>query len=730
MELLGNVVLSYLEQDNTQRSFFRVRPLLHIQGAFTKQHITGFPSEGYLRIVPDKDEQTTFKERMKSLGSICLIDLRTVPKEANKIRTNKNFSPARGEVNQFVVYSDAIKPVTQDTFYEVVTADNISSASTPFLLTRSGGNIYGPVNRETAQPVENAEQVPPDSPKLFTVTLPNGAQKLYYCALTEMQPEPVLEKAEVEVDKIDEPVEQNAPKEEEQPTKPQLVQQVSPMPQAQNGSEEKQERDNSLESAKVAIQKLNTQQVASTNRLDASSAPLVEFAPHVGKKLKGTPIYSAGVPKDQRATPRNSLIETVHQQRGNTRYDAPGAELVRTAETKSIENPLEQLKDSLATLWNVDTNKRQCLDIITQLTGFKKTIANWLLEGENDCVLSALRTQLQELEAERIMVVMQLDKATKDASAQKEQWSKELLQQKNNELVTLEGKVKKLQSALQTLHSDCEQIICQRDALLSEVNKLTETENPYRFSPKLGVSLTIENAIERLSSSLNANGFASIKNEVIALLVAYALSDGQLAIKADTLSDALDIGKAFVHAFGGEFLSEKDQTLSFNGGGNTPCVMFSETTSLESDSRFTRFILVNHLTAKTQHFQMNPCAICSISNGTGIMKEVGVNEGANMNELVAGIISLHKSLPAQATTLLSSIRKTLHEQGVFVPNRMYTTCYNFVSIAQQIMDGGVASALDTAIEAYILPYAKQKPVALNALKLLCKALPKVQKAQL
>ena len=90
MNFSGKTILVFLEEDNIQRAYFRVRPLLSDEGALDKAAAEQFPDEGYLRIVPDKNEQHTFKERMRTLCGLCVVDLSALPPEVNKIRTNKN----------------------------------------------------------------------------------------------------------------------------------------------------------------------------------------------------------------------------------------------------------------------------------------------------------------------------------------------------------------------------------------------------------------------------------------------------------------------------------------------------------------------------------------------------------------------------------------------------------------------------------------------------------------
>ena len=93
MDFSGKIVLSFIEEDNVQRAYFRIRPLLTGEGALTKQDIDALPDDGYLRIVPDKNEQHTFKDRMRSLGYLCVLDLKNIPPETIKIRNNKNYAP-------------------------------------------------------------------------------------------------------------------------------------------------------------------------------------------------------------------------------------------------------------------------------------------------------------------------------------------------------------------------------------------------------------------------------------------------------------------------------------------------------------------------------------------------------------------------------------------------------------------------------------------------------------
>ena len=162
MNFQGKAVLVYLEEDNIARAYFRVQPLMTLDG--TLEGMTAeYPDDGFLRIVPDKNEQHTFKERMRALSGLCLVDLRVFPTDSNKIRTNKNYSPSRGENNQFIVYSDAVRSLPDDLVYQVVSEGDVRNAMTPWVFIRNGANIQGPFRKEDMQCAQETRKLPPDS---------------------------------------------------------------------------------------------------------------------------------------------------------------------------------------------------------------------------------------------------------------------------------------------------------------------------------------------------------------------------------------------------------------------------------------------------------------------------------------------------------------------------------------------------------------------------------------
>ena len=200
VDLSGQLVLAYLEEDDSKRVLFRVRPLLSAQGAFSPEDLETYDLEGFLRVAPDRQEQHSFKDRMRSLGSLCVIDLRATQTHLGKVRPNKNYAPDRGENNRYIVYSDVVQALPAGLLYEVVGEDRSAFALTRQYYLRSGGRITGPHCREGALACPDSQVLMPDCERLFLVEMPDRTSRMFYWPQGQEElvplPEPVQELVE------------------------------------------------------------------------------------------------------------------------------------------------------------------------------------------------------------------------------------------------------------------------------------------------------------------------------------------------------------------------------------------------------------------------------------------------------------------------------------------------------------------------------------------------------
>ncbi len=153
MTLPGKLCIGILEEDNPQKSYFRFKPLLIANGeVFEKCDLTDeFPENGCIRIVPDKNESSRFKARMRRMGGFCVVDLREHPDENDKIRPNKNYRGDEAESNAYIIYSDVVREPGEGQIVEILEQDAPDDAlnialtcglpRTSRVLMRAGGEV-------------------------------------------------------------------------------------------------------------------------------------------------------------------------------------------------------------------------------------------------------------------------------------------------------------------------------------------------------------------------------------------------------------------------------------------------------------------------------------------------------------------------------------------------------------------------------------------------------------
>lgn len=184
-EINGTVTLAFVEEDNRQRVIFRVIPLCTREGGVFSGGAEDFPDEGSMRVVPDKREQSTFKDRMRSIGGLCAIHLISAEgKELVKVRQNRNYAPDQGEKNKLAIYSDVICEFTEGGCFEVLDmGQDPSHALTEQVLLHKNKVLYGPVKREEAAQIDESALRPfgNDQFLLHTIDTPLlGKHQIYW----------------------------------------------------------------------------------------------------------------------------------------------------------------------------------------------------------------------------------------------------------------------------------------------------------------------------------------------------------------------------------------------------------------------------------------------------------------------------------------------------------------------------------------------------------------------
>ena len=707
MNFQGKAVLVYLEEDNVTRAFFRIQPLLTEGASVAAEAVAAFPDDGFLRIVPDKNEQHTFKERMRGLCGLCLLDLRALPPEANKIRTNKNYAPARGENNQFIVYSDAIRPMPDGLFYQVVAEENLQSAATPQAYIRKGANIQGPFQRETAQPVGEITQLPPDSNEIYAVNV-NGQELLFYWprAAAPVQAQEAPAPAEAEAAPVA-PAPVPAPAEPAAPAAPQ----EAPAPR----------------SALEQIQEMNSALGDRVNRMRETPAAPVDYRPEQPQKpLVGTRLYQA---PQSFAAPRrahNPLMETVEQQRYAARYEAPGAVLPQNAEMKDVPNPVDTFKRALLRVWQTPETQPQAVDTLLAQPGIRAVLAKALSTQGEDPTLAAMHSQLQELEAERLMTLMQLDDAKKNLAAAREEILGEMSQDELQKLEGLRHEQQACKAALSALQNAAEPLEAARQEAEETIARAQRSRGALCVRARAGVACAKAELIHRVETALKAAGFLLAPGDALSLLAICALSEDALECRAANPADAYLGVTALAAALGAPvYDTEGASAVCPLPGGNSPVFLINPSVSIPA---VTRVLLPAADRESVGGYARRPFAsVRFAASGEAVPQALPVYPPVDRERVRKALLADAPLTEATSAALLA-LRKALAACGAPLSLITARRMQRFIAATQNDLPGGVAEALDRAVCAFALPHMLAWQVKPEAVLPLLSAMPRALRA--
>ncbi len=701
MELNGQLVLGWLEEDNPQRGHFRVRPLLLSGGPISPEDQAVYRDDGYIRIVPDKNEQRTFKDRMRKTGSLCVMDLRESPKENGKLRPNKNYAPSKGEKNRYIIYSNAVEAIPAGAFYEVVSDAKLQEGATPQVYARHGGRIHGPVNKDSGEDLPGARPLPPDDARLFSVTTPDGGTRLFYWPKQEAP-------ADAEPEKTENQAVISEPSEEKEETAVSLV-----------PAEPKTALD--------LIRELNGQMVASMKGEEEGGKKTPEA---VVISQVGTPLYHAVLPPSQENGANHSLAQAVEKSRrgqqdrkqpeeegkknpsGKAADEKPGKP--EKKDQKNKQEKSEKTDKTEKTEKSEKTEKQEKAAKAAKGKNGKKVQESPVTpvpkaEPAAEAVLSALRAQVQDLEAERLMAVMNLEKAKADEEA----FAREVMEKA---AASWKEEETKAHERLEELKAQIEALRSERDELDERAKDLAEQCAVQRTSA--AEKTPVKTVRDRLCAALRERGFAYEPALAEAMLTAWAASDRQLlSLCPDHPADTRLAAEAFAAALGVPLVPFWDELA---GCGESAVV-----TLVEEETPVER--------GMTQLLQTPPAAKSGVFVPVIPVKESGEEPADGLNgrlpwapvrekALREEIVAKKTELNAETTALIAQVRGIFAQGGEALSLSCVRSLKGFLMIAQNWMAGGIRTALDYGMLCYVLPQAEKRET-LEKLKPLCALLP-------
>ena len=738
MNLDQELVFAYLEEDNVQRAYFRVRPLITCQGDIREEAVRLWPDEGCLRIVPDRAEQHTFKDRMRALGHYCAVDLRGIPTDAGKIRTNKNYRPDRGEVNPFILYSDTVKPLPEHTFFEVLsgTAEEAAAlaekAVTPLFYIRVEDTLLGPVQKRNPAPPQPAGEA---AGTLVPVESPDGIQRLMLC-----MPSPEPTAAPVPAPKASVP----APK----PAAP-----AAPAPQAAPAAEDAPlplgQKLNILDEGKSfdeTLQGLDQPLSKGANLLRTPEAPQSRPAPAPSAPLSGTPLYRAPL-KTSVPQPKNKLQEVVSSQWRVARYEPPADSLPAGTTMRHVVNPVETACQSLRAAWEVPEAQTQLTDFILSLDGMRAKLEPKLSPSGGDTPLQrVMLSRLQDLEAERLAALIQLDQAKADVETFRRNTVNAMQEKSLAACRQLDEKKAAAEQAISALQGQLNALTAQRDALQARVDELQQTELPaaaakvmadaqltapvagisLRMSSVPGVSVPGDALLDRVCAAMTASGAPMDRSESAALVALLAVSQ-RFGLACAAPAVAATIMQNVVSALGwlpgyAQQISAEQRPLPcVPSPDGTPAVLLTALPNYAPLPAVTKVMVARSAAHMTRNaaYDMDPWPVFPIRAAQTVAEIPAADTAPVSATSLRALAEAADVTPSQIDQALAPLTGQLPPLSGSARGELY----RFIAVCAGLLGGNLPAAIDWAILLWYMPGLDRNPRTVAALKPLLQEYP-------
>lgn len=675
------ILFAYLEEDNLQKAFFSVKPLFSLGGEVISDQVQRWPDKGTLRVVPDRNEQFHFKTRIRAMGHCCLIDMSRFPPSIQKIRTNKNYDQVQ-ECNRFIIYSDAIFATPAKAVFQVFPrgAWHAEEAVTPFIYLEDENGLYGPI--DVASPQLPDKAVPAAGVK-HQVSCPDGITRTFLCDQSAYQAEVSNHANDVEAH------EQGSTSLRAEP----IVQRASPS---------------------TAI---HADEVAADTSKDTTSFVLRVEEEKVQKR------------------PRNHLQSLVTHQWKDS-LEPPRAEpLPADIEQRSIENPVEIAINALKAAWGNQEAHGQLAEAILALPGMEQHLVSGGCNGYDTPLTKVLMRQLRAIEAERLSLLVQLDKTKAEGAAYRTKVAAELEAEGIASIAAHKAHRASLEEEIDRLQATIAAHTSHLHALKDMVAELQEKRIPQDLSrllpvaqwlqggypsgitlqPIQGVRVTPAALIDRAVNVFAQSGLSTHRDAIVSVIYACSVSPvlGVVCKRMDTVLPILENLIRFagwrtsfaIRTRAGQSVNmiAQDETM-------TPGIVLSAVPDGEETAGIREIIFAGTMAELTfsNRYKLRPYPIMSILSLQGIVPIVPEDDvvpidAASIHQLAAAADAGCQSDACEALAPLFALLSPLSEA-------FRGQVCTYVAAVAPVLEGGLALASDFAILWWLLPLAQPAEV--------------------
>lgn len=433
MPLPGKLCIGILEEDNPLKSYFCFKPLLvEENGQYVPfaEH-DAYPEDGCIRIVPDKNESSHFKARMRRIGLFAVVDLREHPNDNDKIRLNKNFHGDDAERNAHIIYSDVVREPAPNMIFALVSMDpdsaenailsDIPCAQKVVLRTQSalvpGVWAWEPVEgQDTVRLRSDDAEVAIEDLQVFDIPGFRG-HPISFAILPSAKVEYVAEPALAK------------PAKAVQPAEPRREAELKPAP-----APERRPAEPAVAAAEPQIQ-AEPAAPAEKPWISKSSAFVQNNADALPPHQRTLAIQSGLNPRRGR-----TLMEVIDEKWKHSRLEQLGHSVEEITTGGPVVSPVESIVQALRDLWSLRDQRDAIADAIVQLDG-----AEIAMDARRTAIReSAVNAQLDELEAQRLKMLGDLEELKRNRGEVRESLKQEI---RRDEAAAFADAVKKTEQA-------------------------------------------------------------------------------------------------------------------------------------------------------------------------------------------------------------------------------------------------------------------------------------------
>lgn len=473
---------------------------------------------------------------------------------------------------------------------------------------------------------------------------------------------------------------------------------------------------------------------ADANLLHAeSSMPAAPAQP--APALSGTPLVKNMGLRTSTPPPKNRVQEVVAQQWRVTRNDPPAEPLPAGVELKTVQNPVEEACSALKAAWPSEASHEQLISLILSLPGMKASLETALHGTARTTPLAmAASRYLQDLEAERLAALVELDKAKADT----EEFRRACVAESNDRV---RAEMTKLQESRDALSASVEEIKAQintlsasRDALQRDVDQirhgalpeslstllmegglsLPAATQPLRLNPAVGTKLSLEDMLHRIELACNACGAAYDRNRMIVMLVLLAVSPcigvtAPSAAAVSTLGSNLIRALGWQKAYAHQTTVEQKAILTPAPADAAPAILLTSLSLYSTIPGLTKIFYAHNALQMIRNsaYEADPWPIFPINQLPFIMPDA-VAEGMPVSkESLQAMCEIH---PADEATVGMALRPIM-EKTTILSGAAYRAMVRFASASAGLLEGGLAAACDWAILLWLIPAVDRRNTA-------------------